>query len=81
MNQQQKAQQYQTKLKAKMYDLQQQLATKSAFLEYYYKILKNCKTQKAAFDVVSLMYYKLFKEYLFNSFDAFRMYKNKNLKK
>lgn len=63
-----------------MYEVQQKLATKTAFLQYYYVVLKKCKTQKSAFDVVSLMYYKSFNEYLFNSYDAFRMYKNNNLK-
>lgn len=76
--QEKEAYNYQIKLKAKMFTIQQKLATKTAFVNYYYTVLKNCKTQKEAFNITALMYYKLFKEDLFPSWDSFRKHKNKN---
>lgn len=79
--QKEKAIQYEMELKSKLYDLQKKLATRSGFVNYYYTILAKCKNFKAAYDLVSLMYYKLFNEYLFSSYHAFIMYRKKCLKK
>lgn len=81
MNQQQKAIQYEVQLKSKLYDLQKKLATRSGFVAYYYLILPKCKTFVAAFELTNLMYFKLFNEYLFNSYHAFSMYRKKWLQK
>jgi hypothetical protein len=81
MNQQQKAQEYATSLQAQLAVLMKLIATKSKFLEYYYKILPKCKSQNEAFEIVNLLYYLVFDEELYNSYDAFRMCKNRNIKK
>lgn len=73
--------QYEIELKSQLYDLQKQLATRSGFVKYYYKILPRCQTLTAAYEITNLMYYKLFGEYCFNSYHAFCMYRKKTLKK
>ncbi|TVZ55610.1 hypothetical protein OD91_0865 [Lutibacter sp. Hel_I_33_5] len=80
MTQQQKAEAYQKELQSQLYVLMKRLATKQAFLQYYHSILSKCRSQRAAFEVVNLLYYLVFDEELYNSYDAFRKYKNKNLK-
>tara|TARA_B100000809_G_scaffold71197_1_gene68816 strand:+ start:290 stop:535 length:246 start_codon:yes stop_codon:yes gene_type:complete len=81
MNQQKIAEDYKNKLLAQTAELMHQLATPAAFLKYYYKILPKCKSQKAAFDIVNLLYYLLFDEEKYSSFDSFRSVKNRHFKK
>ena len=80
MNQQQKANNYEIELKSKLYEAQKVLATKAGFLQYYYNIVGKCDTQETAYNIVSNMYYLLFNEFMFKSFNSFRMYRNRNLK-
>ncbi|OCK44371.1 hypothetical protein BA195_06755 [Tenacibaculum soleae] len=80
MNQQQKANLYQLKIKSQLADLVLQIATSNGFLQYYFKILPKCKTQKDAFELVNLIYYLLFNEYKYTGYNSFRQVKNKYLK-
>ena len=80
MNQQQKADLYQLKIKSQLADLVLQIATSNGFLQYYFKILPKCKTQKDAFDLVNLMYFLIFNEYKYAGYNSFRQVKNKYLK-
>lgn len=81
MKQEQIAQNYKNKLLAHTAELMQQLATPAAFLKYYYRILPKCRSQKAAFDIVNLLYYLVFNEEKYSSFDSFRAVKNRHFKK
>jgi hypothetical protein len=81
MNQQKIAEDYRNKLLAQTAELMQQLATPAAFLQYYYKILPKCKSQKAAFDIVNLLYFLVFEEEKYASYNSFRAVKNRHFKK
>ena len=81
MNSQKKADQYTRDLQSQVSVLMKQIATRNGFLRYYIKILPRCKSQKSAFDIVNLLYYLVFDEEMFSSYDAFRWHKNKGLKK
>lgn len=76
----QNAENYRNNILAKSAILQNQLATKPGFIQYYFKILPNCESQNAAFQVTSLIYELLFNRMLFNCYDTFRKEKNKYLK-
>lgn len=81
MNQTKKAEDYTMELQAKAAVLMQQIATKNGFLQYYYKILPKCTSQKSAFLVVNALYQLLFDEEMYQNYDAFRKFKNRDLKK
>lgn len=81
MLQQKKAEDYTIELQAKAAVLMQQIATRNGFLQYYYRILPKCSSQKAAFLVVNCLYELLFNEEMYQNYDAFRKFKNKDLKK
>ena len=78
MSQTEIANKYEVDLKSKLYDLQKEIVTRSEFLKYFYQILGKFKTQKDAFDSLNAIYFLLFAEEQFASYDAFRMYRNKN---
>jgi len=81
MNQKKIAEDYKNKILAQSAELMQQLATPAAFLKYYYKILPKCASQKAAFDLGNLLYFLVFNEEKYASFDSFRKIKNRHFKK
>jgi hypothetical protein len=80
MNQQKNADEYRNKILAQSAELMQQLATNSGFFKYYYKVLPKFNSQHAAFLIVNQLYYLLFGEEKYNSFDGFRKAKNRDLK-
>lgn len=60
--------------------LMRQLAKPNGFYEYYFKMLKDFKTNTDCFHYVNELYEKFFDEQRYSSFDSFRKIKNKNLK-
>ncbi|MCG7502396.1 hypothetical protein MHM83_10980 [Tenacibaculum sp. Mcav3-52] len=81
MNQLQQAEQFENKIKALAFEIAKQLGTTSGFMEYYFKILFKCKTQKQAFNVTNELHYLIFNHYKYNDFDSFRMSRNNYIKK
>lgn len=80
MDQQKIAENYRIKILAQTAELMQLIGTKDAFVRYYYKVLPRCKSQKQVYVLVSVMYELIYKEELFKTYSAFRMYKKRNLK-
>lgn len=80
MNQRKIAEDYQRNINAQLAVLMQKIATPSGFLQYYYKILPRCKSQKSAFEIVNLLYYLVFDEEKYSSYNSFRQMKNKEFK-
>jgi hypothetical protein len=81
MNQKQIAENYEKDINAQLSHLMKQLATPAAFLKYYFRILPKCKSQKAAFDIVNLLYLLVFDEEKYASYNSFRQVKNSHFKK
>jgi len=48
------------------------IGNSNGFFSFYYENLKNFKTHNAAFDYVNQLYYELFGEYKYNSYNSFR---------
>jgi hypothetical protein len=53
-------------------DLLKQLGTTAGFYEYYFKNIKHHRTNVECFNAVNDLYFDLFGEYRFSSFNAFR---------
>lgn len=60
--------------------LMRQLAKPNGFYEYYFKMLKEFKTNTDCFHYVNDLYQKFFDEQKYSSFDSFRIIKNRKLK-
>ncbi|WP_435263023.1 hypothetical protein [Tenacibaculum sp. nBUS_03] len=67
-------------IKAMSFDVAKRLATTKGFIEYYFKIVGLCKTQKKAFDLTNELYYLIFGEYRYSDWGSFRQIKNKYVK-
>ncbi|WP_435263466.1 hypothetical protein [Tenacibaculum sp. nBUS_03] len=67
-------------IKAMSFDVAKRLATTKGFIEYYFKIVGLCKTQKKAFDLTNELYYLIFGEYRYSSWRSFKTSKNKYVK-
>lgn len=61
-------------------ELMRQLAKPSGFYEYYFKMLKEFKTNTDCFHYVNEMYQKFFDEQKYSSYNSFRTITNKKLK-
>lgn len=77
---QQTSSQFKQAIEAKVLPIAQKLGTRQGFFEYWFQILPNCKSQEAAFDIVNLLHFRIFKEEKYTSFDSFRKQKNNYLK-
>lgn len=80
MNQYQKAEQFELRLKALAYDLVVKLGTTAGFMEYYFKVLQKCKTQTQAFEIVNLLHYLIFGKYKYSEIQSFRNSRKNYLK-
>ena len=67
-------------ISARVLVVARQLATRQGFFEYWFKILPKCKSHKTAFDIVSFLYFILFKEEKYASFNSFQSQKKRYLK-
>lgn len=61
-------------------ELMRQLAKPNGFYEYYFKMLKEFKTNTDCFHYVNELYQKFFDEQRYSSYNSFRTITNKTLK-
>tara|TARA_R110001632_G_scaffold137804_1_gene253403 strand:+ start:1633 stop:1881 length:249 start_codon:yes stop_codon:yes gene_type:complete len=71
--------QFQQQLEAMVLPIAKQLGTRQGFFEYWFQILPRCKSQKTAFDIVNLLYLKIFGEEKYTSYTSFKHQKNRYL--
>ena len=62
---------YRQKILSNVAELMHQLNKPGGFEEYYIKLLPKCSTQKAAFNMANSIYFLLFEQYRFVSYNAF----------
>lgn len=67
-------------IKAMSFDVAKRLATTKGFIEYYFKIVGCCRTQKKAFDLTNELYFLIFGEYRYSDWRSFKKSKNKYVK-
>lgn len=76
---QQTSDHFQHYIESQVLTIAQKLATRHGFFEYWFKILPRCKNARAAFDIVNLLYLKIFQEEKYTSYASFKNQKSRYL--
>ncbi|XRE42226.1 hypothetical protein ACIVBQ_000430 [Tenacibaculum discolor] len=81
MSQHQQAEQFERNIKAMLFDVAKKIGTTTGYMDYYFKILYKCKSQKQAYEAVNVLHFLIFGQYKYSDFDSFRRSRNHHLKK
>lgn len=57
----------------------QRLATRQGFFQHYFELCKDCPTNLEAFERTNDLYFELYGEYRYSSYNSFRILKNQFL--